>query len=218
MIVRDCVLRPRVYVGDTVPPLTVEDTSRYGNNGTLTTMTRLFLPSGLWVLNKNANACQMHWESSASELPTLNIRDAFTYLQWVRFTTWSGGEDYTLYKTNIRLSLSATHYLRLYIVGATNSAFYSTDTIPVVLGEWTFLAVTYAGTNALISLYVNGILDGATASNSGRINSHITFDMDSPSVGLTARGQLHTPGLFIYSMTAAQIWDKYQNTRGWYGR
>ncbi len=50
MLNREIAFRARTYRGETTPPAaTLEDETRYGNNGTIAGATWERLPSGLWV-------------------------------------------------------------------------------------------------------------------------------------------------------------------------
>ena len=157
-LTKGLVLAERPHIGNTAPT-TFEDTSRFGNDGVETAITKVQLASGLWVNSFNGSTSQIVTPQSNS----LRLQDTFTWLLWAKaidagvitnpgiIASGIEGTDSFLSIENDRLEvfISATGFTRV------NGA------ITVLDGVWTFCGVTFDNSlgSANIKLYVNAVAD-----------------------------------------------------------
>ncbi len=85
------ILKERVYVGGVSPPNTYEDESRFGNDGSISGVTWLRLPSGLWVRSFDGNDLV-----NFGNVPSLSGMAELTVKVWVK-TTIAVSNNQTLF-------------------------------------------------------------------------------------------------------------------------
>ena len=182
------VLLSREYRTILEPPASLEDTSRYGNNGVFTDApTWLQLPSGLWVLSFNGTSNHV----TIATAPSLTF--VGTILCWIYaiaanayiFDNRAGGSVgyFAISAAPALLSSSGT----LYIDGIAATA--------VTLGRWYFAGVT-----------------GITFTNLGAL----TYGRRTLAASWW-NGYLAEPKIYNHNLTADQIYSVYQNERSLFG-
>ena len=237
MLTRSCVLNPRRYTGPTAPPLTVEDTSRF-NGGALQDMAFaagaaapnwFMLPSGRQVIEYDggdyASVAFDRWRDWDNQ---------GTILGWVR-TIYTAG-DQTIFATSD--TGTVTNFLQLELTQGTGFlAIVQRDGGPLnqitgdvscTDGMFHHCVVTGDMDAGAWILYVDGLACGLTVTsgaNTGNWFSAIFDIRDNLSVGAILNtgidyylvGLASPPDVTNYVMSPAQVWDRFNSERTWYG-
>ncbi len=234
MLARDCVLNPRQYVGDTVPPNVVEDMSRYNYEMAFAAGAAApnwaVLPSGKWVLEYDG--------ADYASLAFPRWRDwdvAGTIEGWIQ-TIYTAGWQ-TIFATSD--TGGAVNFLQLELTrgdgflaivqrdgGALNEV---TGDVSCTDGIFHHCVVTGDMNVGAWILYVDGIVQGLTVTsgaNTGNWFSAIFDIRDNLSIGAMLNtginyylvGLAPPPRVYSYVMSPAQIWDRFNAERNWYGR
>lgn len=231
---KGCVLNPRKYTGDTIPPNVIEDISRYntelafGAGAAAPNWT--WLPSGIWVL-----------EYDGGDYASLNIarwRDwdvEGSIAGWIQ-TIYTAGSQ-TIFATSD--TGGDVNFLQLRVVQTTgfleivqrDGGALNQITGDVACNDGVFHHCVVTGDMAAGAwiLYVDGVIQGLTVTsgaNTGNWFSAIFDIRDNLSVGAMLNtgiadylvGLAPPPRVYSYVMTPAQIWDRFNKERGWYGR
>lgn len=226
------VLRPRKYIGLTAPPLTVEDMSRYNYEmafaGGAAAPNWTWLPSGRWVLEYDGGDYAFLNEARWRDYDVVGTIEG-----WIK-TVYTAGSQ-TIFATSD--TGTDTNFLQLRIVqttgfleivqrdgGALNQI---TGDVACNDGVWHYCVVTGDATDWI--LYVDAVVQGLTVTsgaNTGNWFSAIFDIRDNLSVGAMLNtgiadylvGLAPPPQVYSYVMTPAQIWDRFNSERTWYGR
>lgn len=232
MLARDCILNPRRYTGDTVPPNVIEDMSRYdyemafGAGAAAPNWT--WLPSGIWVLEYDggdyASLNYARWRDW-DEYGTIAgwIQTIYTAGSQTIFATSDTGTDVNFLQLRL---VQTTGFLEIVQRdgGALNQI---TGDVACNDGVWHHCVVT--GDMTDWTLYVDGVFQILTVTSGLNTGNWFTaiFDIrDNLSVGAMLNtgiadylvGLAPPPEVYSYVMTNAQVLDRFNKERGWYGR
>lgn len=234
MLAKDCILNPRRYAGDTIPPNVVEDTCRYDSEMAFAAGAAApnwtWLPSGLWVLEYDgadyASLAVANWMQEIGQ---------GTIIGWIN-TIYAVGSQ-TIFATSD--TGTDTNFLQLRIVDTTGflevvqrdggALNQITGDVACNDGVWHQCVVTGDTFAGAYILYVDGIVQGLTVTsglNTGNWLDAIYNIRDNISIGAMLNtgiadylvGLASPPRVYSYVMTPAQIWDRFNSERGWYGR
>lgn len=214
-LTRGIVFDPRMYRGAATPPsTTLEDKSRYHNNGTITAATWVQLTSGLWVLSFNGT-------SSDVDLPITNslVMDgtrSFTVCTWVNSTVLSG-KMLTWGSDQLDIYFNGVKYACIANFAGAGLQSASGNTTPVA-GRWYHLVGRYDG--AILTLHENGVLQ----TNSWAGVDAVAVGMAEIHIG-NRRGILDwfsgmvAPLITVYKipLTDTDIWNIFQSERSLFG-
>ncbi len=224
-LTRGAVLLPREYRGETTPPASLEDESRYGNDAIFgagaTAPTWVQLPSGLWVLNFVDATAQFAYSADA---PSLDITDTITMLAW--------------YNPN---SLAFPGVQQIFVKGAAgnlnqpwgcylfNDTFYGhwhdganwrRGYATLTTTGWNHMVVVLVASTDTIDIYFNGASQAVTKSGTGV--SPMLTDANLLRIGgdggaAGCDGDLALFKIFNYPLSAAQIYAMYNAERSLFG-
>ncbi len=233
MRVTDCVLKPRVYRTNVSPPVgTLEDTSRMGNNGTMTATTWTRLPGGLWVLNFNGTTSIITVTDGA------NVRNVFaaggTLLSWVNPASDGEGDAGVIFRKtdlatkgyNFIVGGEAAGFVKLYFAILFDGGWGSWETTNAVLpiGKYSLVAVTYNSSSIANDpvITVNGAAQAITEGITpiGVVVSDAGQNLiigNNAAASATFDGKIWRPRVSRYAVTTAQIYSTFQAERGWFG-
>ena len=220
---RGLVLDSRVYRGETTPPDTLEDESRYGNGGTFgagaKAPTWTQLPSGLWVLA--FTAADNTYIDCGGDASVDSITTDMTLMAWCYPTsiaidqtiisTRNGKNDvtvpYNLWTTNalidFRLANGATQYVGRF-TGMT-------------VNEWQFIVGTVSGTT--ITAYRNAVAGGTVGTFVGtrQTGDKLTIGQADSTATRPWSGNLWGTRVLTYALSAAQIQSIFNAERSLFG-
>ena len=221
---RSLVLDPRVYVGGGVaPPATLEDRSRYGNNGTFSgSMAWVKNASGIWYLKRDT-AQSVNIPTSASLTSGLVKQNSFVVWTkrsggsignsaWAGLITQNTGNWLLQWDYNITAGGCDIGFSFIEVGGA--SKYLATNTM-YPQGTWYFIVGTWDGQYSKI--YVNCVLSKTSADWSAftpRSTASITYILGSLN-----RGGDNSVGYFrVYNrvLTLDEQSRLYTRTKGWF--
>ncbi len=212
---RGAVLDPRIYRGETSPPAaTLEDESRYGNDGAITGATWTRLPSGLWV-QSYGGADSIDCGSGNS----LNLGGFVTLIAWARQTTinnWGGiiskGNYNFSYSIYFRNDGANGGYINATGTSNMSGGSYSADT-------WYMSTLTYdkdAGANNIILYQNTTVVDTDTQTGDTDTVGDALKVGDANGLGKIT-GRIALPRVFNYPLSPAQIYKIYNAERSLFG-
>jgi len=227
------VLRPRLYRGLVAPPNVIEDLSRFRNDGVFVNApTWVGLPGGIWVNNYVAASSQYINCGTADSL--INISPCISVLAWVKADPPAATQsvaskfDDNLQQRSWDLGASAGGgLLSGFIsddgtVGGHCKSYYSS--IVVYDGSWHQVGMVFdAGTFELV---VDGAFDPTPTKTIDDAITTIYYSNTATCLGTALHigapmweydGQSLITQIANYAMTAAQVWDKFNSQRGWFG-
>lgn len=222
---KNIVLQPRRYKGSVTPPLSLEDTSPFGNNGAFgagiaaPTWTRL--PSGLWVLSFDGANTQIQ----VTNAPSLNFISKCSIEFWAKFNSFPapGGLEYVFDKGLLGASTGwmvlvdgVNPYVSLLIGnGVAAPAAHSSV---LTTGVWNHFIGTFEGRYE--KMYQNGVLI-----HTMDFGVYITIVnvVDNLFIGCESAPGEYADMFFsptcIYNcdLTPAQVYSRFQKDRSWFG-
>ncbi len=219
MLTKGLVFGARTYRGETTPPLTLEDESRYGNDGVFgagaaaPTWTRL--PSGLWVLSYDGGDYV-----SLGTTSTLNFTaGAFTILMWANVTNIDAVRTFF---TRGAANVDGYHFhfdLNSRIYCFTNQAAASTRKFSDVLtlGGWHLYSASRDGVAMVLGEDGVDVTAGGDAIDDPITNSRqaIIGGISTPTGNMLGQGG-HLR-IYDYAMSAAQIYKIFNSERSLFG-
>ena len=226
MKTKGLVLDSRSYKGTVMPPLALEDDSRFGNDGVFTNVTWVRLPSGLWVMSFNGATSIVNCGSNISL--SSYVMGVFSFESWVYAN--SDGEINAgrvfhkepgyllalinetgagcLLETLVDLSITDAHFL---------------SSTRLTVGAWHYLVMVY---NRLGTKYVEVYLDGEATAGAATQGVGTLIDDTAAVLCLGNRvagdrtfdGEISMPRIYSYALTPAQIYAHFQAERRLFGR
>ncbi len=230
----DYVLRPRRYTGPTAPPLTIEDVSRY--NYEMAFAAGAAAPN--WDMLPSSRQVIEYDGADYASLVIANWRQndtRGTILGWIQ-TIYTAGSQ-TIFATSD--TGSDTNFLQLRVVQTSgfleivqrDGGALNQITGDVACNDGVFHHCVVTGDTAVGAyiLYVDGVVQGLTVTsgaNTGNWLDAIFNIRDNISVGVMINtgladylvGLAPPPDVLNYVMSPAQIWDRFNSERGWFGR
>ncbi len=208
---RAMVLDPRVYRGETEPPASLEDESRYRDDGVFTDVTWVKLPSGRWLMVHNDTTSVITIPHSPSITFTT---EPFSLLSWAtpsdvtgsHYLAWKGawaanGWGFGRDGTAIRWWDYAGAFVRD-IAGAFSIG------VPAMVG------FTKVGT--ALQFYVNGVAFGAPqVVTADLVTNNTALSIGHPNVNWY--GDLGATVIYNYALSATAIYKIYQAERRDFG-
>jgi len=213
------VLKARSYIGSATPPASLEDESRFGNDGTfaagVAAPSWIQLPSGLWVLSFDGSDDYLTCGHSVS----LHFTEAFTLEAWVKSVTaatcyvmskgWDLEGSWLLY-------LPGGENLKLYINFSGGIGIKASGEAPLTLDTWHHAVGLYdKNGTAILTAYLDGVkYEGDTqVGNFGRSDADVYVSAEGP----TLDGHIALPRIYNRALSAAEIAARFQAERHWFG-
>lgn len=216
------VFSSRDYIGSASPPsATLEDESRYGSDGTITTASWVQLASGLWVLDFNsatpdyvaipAAATQLDFTSEDFSIVVAVYFDSIATSPHLvgRSQASTFGWYFQVHSTGfVRLTTNQT------------AAYQATDsaTGQITTGLWYIIGVSRSG--ASVKLYKNGIditsVEGTHIDPLTNTQDCVIGIYDNLVDG-AVDGKMGLWEGFNYALSAEQHAAKFQELRHWFG-
>jgi len=203
--------------GATPSVVTLHDHSRFSNDGAMTNVTWVQLPSGLWVMNFNGATSFINCGTSQS----LEISGAITILAWVRPDNVAGSKTIIDKRSGgvtegyeLRLNTDKLDMLLIEAGPATRQV----TSASLVSTAWQMIAGV--ADSALMTLYINGVLDANTLAWSGYMaTGPVSLGIGKKVVagGNPFAGLIALPRVHNYAYSAAQIYAHFQAERGFFG-
>ena len=218
---RGLVLDSRVYRGETEPPDTFEDESRYGNDGVHANITWVRLSSGLWVRSFNGASSNVALANYPAASPQKNI----SLLAWVYPTTLAGDDRFIFCQADSGAAVEGWAIGRraasndlLFLIACDAWETYFTG-VDIDLNTWTFVAGTYDGTT--MHVYKNGLdVDGVGNAATGDIDYDTGDNINigsRKSAGDFWAGNISFPRIYNYALSPAQIYAIFNAERSLFG-
>jgi hypothetical protein len=217
MITRGIVLNPRMYRGAATPPsTTLEDKSRYHNNGTITAATWTQLKSGLWVLSFNGTTAYV----AVMDNGGLNIISRpLSIIAWVKPDA-DATSGYIICRNtdaeaNIQYAvLWSTTTVDLYLEGASKS---SSANAAAPVSVWSCIGATWSAAG-VPQMYVNGVASGAAGAGftdalTGRTTISIGRRVDAGYF----KGLMLPPRVMPVEWSASDWWKAFNSERSLFG-
>ena len=214
------VFRADLPFGSAAPDVvTLLDRSRYKNNGAMTNVSWLKLPSGLWVMDFTAASNN---QVNIGNFPEHDFTyHSFTTVIWVNLLSNVTLDRDILARGTYNsagwfLYLSGDRRAQLYVSQSGAAQICEGLTIP--LNTWIFLTHTRAGT--VLEAYINSVAGHVytqSATNPVSFSGNMLLGARTSGGASFRYGYLSSPRVFNYALTPAQIWQIYQNERSLYG-
>ena len=234
MQARDIVLRPRQYIGDVTPPNVLEDMNRYNYQMAFgagaAAPNWMQLVSGKWVLEYDggdyASLAIANWRQEDTQ---------GTIAGWINSSSVVGNQ--TIFASSD--TGTDTNFLQLRLVNTTGfleivqrdggALNQITGDVSCTDGIWHHCVVTGDTNAGAYILYVDGVVQVLTVTsgaNTGNWFDAIFNIRDNISVGAILNtgiadyivGLAPPPVVRSYVMSPAQVWDRFNNERGWFAR
>jgi len=232
MIINNCVLEPRRYMGLTVPPANVEDVSPNRTNLALSgTAAWAMEPGGIWALNLDGN-------SDYASLVIANWRDidgAGSIEAWVKTDSLTNNQ--TIFASSD--TATDTNFLQLRLVATTGfleivqrdggALNQITGDVAMVADRYSHVVVTGDTVAGAYILYVNGVVQGLTVTSGANTGNWFDaiFDVrDNITIGAWINnsgteqyfsGSIEPPNVYSYVLTPGQVSTKFQTRRSQFG-
>jgi len=200
-----------------MPPLSLEDTSRFGNDGVFIGATAwVQLLSGLWVMSFDGATSRVNCGTDVSLRPT---GDKLTLEMWANISqsALQGFMDSTQAGEGYRLAVDASRRILFdaFIGGIQRSMTAALSLLTV--GRWAHCVGVYDGTNMII--YQDGTFRNSQAQAGNLDASSVSLDLGSIWGGAIwfLLGYLAFVKVYNYALSAADIWAHFQAERRWFG-
>lgn len=218
MKTRGLVLDSRRYRGTVTPPDSLEDTSRFGNDGVISNGTWVRLSSGLWVQSFTAAPF------SIVDIPydaSIALDDNFTYLGWFKFPTGAPATRGALFNSH-SAGYAGGWSLEYGFGGGENLAYIDEVTAWLTTGAttvsddtWHFISLTKSGVNIVIKI---DVVDALVSAASGALTSHTSSRQVGRNAGNTGMIFSFTlVRLFNYVLSDVDIYAHFQAERRFFG-
>ena len=206
------VFSSRRYLGNTPPPTTtLEDTSRYGNNGTISGDTWTKLPSGLWVLSFDGSNDYVQFSSA-----NINFKNTYWISVWAKSTNLTG-ERYILGTAN--MSEAGDFYIRQNdgtgIIQFGELSKYRAFGSAIAVN--TPFKIDVVSNGSQIFLYQNGVpTEGLNVDTNGVNWDEIVY-IGKGYRNLTWSGDILPLNIYNRDPSAQEISDIFESERGLFG-
>lgn len=205
--------------------VTLYDHSRFGNDGAMTDITWTQLPSGLWVMDIDSATDEVAIPDDISLSPT----NAITMLAWIRgdFTDWAwngkifskraAGNNHDYFLDIIAQGQANEGGIRFnFYDGVAWRAGVIDDTVLCGDDVWHQIGVTFDAANYIY--YVDGEQGMTTACAFTMIRSGGILNIGRGAVAQEKYiGLITLAEIYSYPLTAGQILQRYEATRGFFG-
>ena len=225
MKTKGAVLESRVYNTSVTPPASMEDCSRFENNGVFTAISNFRLPSGLCVREFNGTTSLI--DCGSGDSLASYIHPAFSMEAWVyadndgQFDEGRIFSKATGYELWIDSETGAGCLIECTIDHATDANAITSDRLTVA--TWHYVAMVYnrLGTNHA-EIYLDGALCTLGTDTAGvgvRTDDTATtlYIGNNAATNRTFDGKMVYWRIYSYALTAADIYAHYQDKRGWFG-
>ena len=193
--------------------VTMADLSRFANNGVMTTMTWVRLPSGLYVMNFNGANGYVAVATNAS----LNMINALSLEAWVLATTPANNRSFLskFYQAtpggNLDFSLDTQGgSWRATSANITGSV---ASLAAITANVWYHLVLAYSTT--ALTFYVNGVLQGTDATPGVITGANFPLWLGLYGANYFA-GQIVGVNIYNYTLTAGQALNYFTASRDWF--
>jgi hypothetical protein len=214
------VLNPRRYNTSVTPPLVLEDTSRYKNNGTFgagaTAPTWVRLSTGVWVLNFVAasNQTVTHGNNVSLFPSAMTYKIWFNQLVFGNSQRWYGHWKTLFFSTgNNQIPIYTLYFSDGTDTGVVNClAAYK-------LAVWHLLTLSWNSSTSNIIITLDNIVIRNTTYAGKQLNTP-TFSFgygNMPGFASFYNGLIALPQIFNYVLSASEVWSTWQSERRWFG-
>ena len=224
MSTRGIVLDDRTYRGTVQPPASLEDQSRFKNDGVHTTITWERLPSDLWIRNHN-NVGYV----TIADAPSFDISLQLSVLLWLNHNDITGVEDAIISKWTEAGNLREWYLHKIPATGEININWgdpadgtyegkTETDAPQLQSGVWAFIAFTFD--NGTVVIYVNGqaVATTDTTVPVSLYNGTANVIIGAQSVNTNIlNGYTSLPRIFNYILSPGQIAKYFEDKRRFFG-
>ncbi len=214
MLTRGAVLLPREYRGETEPPDTLEDTSRYGNDGVHTDIAWVRLPSGLWGRDFDGATSVV----TITAHPSLDLLNGISVIAWVYPRVWGDSAIVEKRSANDGALLSITSgNLGFNIRHAATSHWALIAGLPSV-NNWHLVVGTWD--KITVRTYNDTVIGGTTAAWATTripvINNQLIGRASFGTVK-SLDGIIVKERILDYALSAAQIYKIFNSERSLFG-
>ena len=225
-LTKGLVFAERKHIGDTAPT-TFEDTSRFGNDGIETAITKVQLPSGLWVSEFNGISSIVTIADNSS----FDIKTQVTALIWANITdiTLSHSTLISRYNTvgNLRDWVFTKSHgngkIAVYFGDPANGSFEGNIiTNDNILSNGIYFLIGFTFNVGTVIVYANGVAVGATV-EAGAIPSLLYNPTVNTAVGAYANstvlwtGNLVLSRIYNRALSPVEIADLFESERHLFG-
>ena len=205
---------------------TLYDRSRYGNNGVMTDITWIQLPSGLWSVDHNGSTGVTHIPGVP---PLDNLFDNGATLEvWINPRSDGGGDLGAIFDKNrwgfiTRSEAGGAVRIQFSHQFTGNDYIANTTTTVVNINTWSHVVMTYDNGNVanLAIEYVNAaVVAHGNNMPTGIRESEAGFNLSIGKHFTVARyfdGYIVRPCFYNYILTAGQILKKFEAERSLFG-
>jgi len=217
MKTKGLVLEPEVSRDVEPGIVTLYDMSRFHNDGAMTNVTWVQLPSGLWVMSFNGVTSLVNCGTGNS----LNLTGDMSFLFWLYLPTVADGkmvicrglanaDGYYMQIANAGANINRI-FLTLNQVAAQTQQLSVDNTLTAA--TWMHIGITRSGINCLI--YRDGMdSTGAPVAMASPVTSARNFYIGQYNTGaLRVAGSLSLFNVYNYALTPGQILKRYEATR-----
>ena len=206
-LTKGLVFAERPHIGNTAPT-TFEDTSRFGNDGVETAITKVQLPSGLWVSEFNGSTSEINFGLRLSFVD----QRAWTLITWVKITgtpSWH----------NLSTPNKAWNY-QIMVHSATSLTYYDIDgnshvvSIGTIADAWHQVALTMDSSRATLG-YKDG--DSKGVLSNVVTNSAFSFRYTGISGGGASLGLHSLYSIYNRALSPQEIADLFESERRFFG-
>ncbi len=215
---KGCVFESRVYRGETEPPASLEDMSRYGNNGVITGATWIRRSSGIWVLSSDGVDDFIDLRVGGVVAPSLDFADGETWTVsvWLNHTSSQPDDHGILVGSNsyhgILVRSSGTDQYRFraqsnnYFTWLASSAAYTDK----------YTNLVYRCDGADIELFINGVYGYSITPDTTALEC-LTILWSVGTADSYVKGTSGEYRIYNYTLSAAQIYKIFQSERSLFG-
>jgi hypothetical protein len=212
-----CVLSARAYTGNSVPPASLEDCSRFNNSGVFTAITQSRLASGLWVMGFNGGS----YVACGTGLST-RFNKSFSLCVWINPTALAGDNRILCCSTiaipdgwMFNVLANGTLYLQTLQTGVSQTTSSSAGT--VTTNNWVF--ATGVRVTTLAYLYKNGV-NLSTTTTANHLDPQLSAQQLMIGADGTAswrfNGQMALPRIYNYALSAFEVRSIYNRESLWF--
>jgi len=210
------VLKPRTYRTSVMPPLALEDTSRFGNNGTFTNVTWYQIPSGLWTMSLNGATSLFEVPNHASLNPVAAFSVEMWYyptsrIAWVSILNKYHGAG----PTGWVLSWNDAADNRLYFT-CYNTLGAAGWTIPLVCAfhTWHHIVAVF---NGQVEMYLDSVAAGEFSAFAGTFAPAVLAPFHGgEQFGNYLAGYITPPNMYQHALSASEVYSHFQSGRRWF--
>jgi|TARA_Y100000310_G_scaffold16579_1_gene16524 hypothetical protein len=212
-------LRPRLYTGDTSPPSSLEDLSRYKNDGTfVNSPTWIRLPTGLWVNNFVGGSTQY---ISIPDALSLKIINNLTILAWIKTTSTTTTQF--IFEKQLAREYGAYIYSDERLIfnhgdGSGEDMNFTGYFTSVGDDNWVFISIVRDLANTNVLSYKNGLhFLTVSSAKTPVVGTNAVRWGASAGASYPFTGDMWGQRILNIQLSADQIYNIFQKERGWFG-